>query len=78
MFHRLATVAAFILDVVVYIRVHPAVQYSKANPLLEKNETAYTGRYEDYYDPHAGRKSPSFAEPYDSFSQSDRNSRQDA
>jgi hypothetical protein len=79
----LATTAAFILDVVVYIRVQPGAQYSKANPLLEKDETAYTGRYEEYYDPHTGRKSPGIAEPnssatalpYDSFSQSHRTSR---
>lgn len=59
LFGLLSTIAAFILDVVVHVRVHPTVTYSRAEQLLGKEDTQYqAGAYESLYDPHANRGVP--------------------
>ncbi|KAF2464852.1 uncharacterized protein BDR25DRAFT_318847 [Lindgomyces ingoldianus] len=64
LFGAVSTMSAFVLDVVVYARVHPAAQYSRANPLLEKEDTTYAaGSYEDLYDPHRARSAPGITQP---------------
>ena len=50
--------AALVLDIVIYRRVRPGAQYTKANPLLEKTDDMYASRYEDLYDPPQRRASP--------------------
>ncbi|ORY18718.1 hypothetical protein BCR34DRAFT_595947 [Clohesyomyces aquaticus] len=61
LFGTISTISAFVFDIVIYLRVKPAVRYSKANRLLEKEDTAYAaGWHEDLYDPHRARSAPRF------------------
>ncbi|OCK78144.1 hypothetical protein K432DRAFT_357315 [Lepidopterella palustris CBS 459.81] len=58
LFGVVSTIAAFILDIVVYIRVHPATKYSRANPLLETEDISYQPGGDDFYDAHNVKNIP--------------------